>query len=49
MGSGVVGMGDEGSEGDKDGENEADLIKQKKKRKKNELEEEFKVLMTAGY
>jgi hypothetical protein len=40
---------EDGSQAEDDGEQEADLIKQKKKRKKNELEIECRVLITAGH
>ena len=49
MGSGAAGTGEDGSQVDDDGDQEADLVKQRKKRKKNELEIECRVLITAGH
>ena len=50
MGSNMDGTNDMGSQGaEDDGENEAEYQKATKKRKKNELEVECKVLITAGH
>ena len=49
MGSGAGATGEEGSQADEEGELEADYMKAKKKRKKNEKEVLCKVLITAGH
>ena len=49
MGSGAAGTGEDMSQNDEDGEQEDHEVKNKIKRKKNELEVECKVLITAGH
>ena len=49
MGSGGNGTAEDASQADEEGAQEAELSKPKKKRKKNELEIECRLLITSGH